>query len=135
MYEDSLEYIRIADLSPQNLAILVNKHKDIKESMHLIGIPFLYNSSGELVARIARIENIHAYIGKGHNLEGVRRLAWLKISSKVAVVPLDQMQQFLDVRANDLGNPYTSGPMKWDLKKSRIFFNDIFDDKPVEIYL
>jgi hypothetical protein len=69
-------------------------------------------------------------------MEGLRRLAWLKVLAGIEKVPLEKMQQFLDDHARDLGNPYTGGSMMWNPAKGSIYFNDLNTrKKPVEIFL
>lgn len=135
MYADFQAYIRLAELPAQKFAAEVKKREGENNGMRKIGFSFLYNPAGEILSVIGQSQGIPKYIERGYNLEGFRRLAWLKVLIKTENVPPEQVQQFLDAHTSDFGNPYTNGPMKWDLKKGSIFFNDLSDDKAVEILL
>lgn len=81
----------------------------------------MYNPTGEVLALIA-IPQLSAYIEKGHNIEGLRRLALLKVLAHAKRMSPERMQVFLDAHGADLGDPYTGKPMKWDAKNGRIFY-------------
>lgn len=92
-----------------------------------------FHITGTILADIAHVD-YSKYIERSHNLEGLRRLALLKVLSHRQRVLPEWMQRFLDAHAKDLGNPYTDGPMNWDPKKGSIYFMDVFGKKPVEIF-
>jgi hypothetical protein len=94
----------------------------------------LYNPTGEILALIS-IPHLSAYIETGHNMEGLRRLALLKVLAHAEGLPPQRMQAFLDAHAADLGDPYTSKPMKWDAEKRRIYFPRLSGEGSVELYL
>jgi hypothetical protein len=71
---------------------------------------------------------------KGHNLEGLRRLALLKVMSFAERIPPDRMQQFLEAHTAELGNPYTGRAMTWNPKAGSISFQDVSGKKTVEIF-
>jgi hypothetical protein len=136
MYAIYREKIRLAELPPQEFAIEFKNPQTSKyPSLRGIGIPFLYNPVGEILVIIG--EPLYGMpVSKAHNMEGLRRLAWLKVLAHIKRVSPEGMQQFLDDHARDLGNPYTGGPMMWDPTKRSIYFNDlIIRKKPVEIVL
>lgn len=136
MYAIYQEEIRLAELPPQEFAIEFKNPQTSKyRSFFCIGIPFLYNPAGEILVRIG-IPLYGMPISKAHNMEGLRRLAWLKVLAHIRRVSPEGMQQFLDDHARDLGNPYTGGSMMWNPAKGSIYFNDLNTrKKPVEIFL
>lgn len=135
MYADYQEFVHLAELPPQEFAQKMKKQKADK-TVRRIGLPFLYNPAGEFLASIGQsAPGIQKYIEKGHNMEGLRRLACLKVMARRENIPPEQMQQFLAAHVRDLGNPYTGGAMTWDAKSGSISFKDISGEKPVEIYL
>ena len=134
MYAHSQEFIRIAGLTPRQFADEVKRRESKKTSIPRIGLPFLYNPTGEILAVIGT-PSLTAYVEKGHNLEGLRRLSMLKVLSRQENVPRERMQQFLNSQSEELGNPYTGAPMTWDSKKGSISFIDISGEKPVEIFM
>lgn len=136
MYADYQEFIRLAELPPQEFAQKMQKQKVDKATIRRIGLPFLYNPAGELLASIGQnAPGIQNYIEKGHKLEGLRRLACLKVLAYKEHVPPVRMPQFLASHTRDLGNPYTGGAMTWDGEKGSISFKDLSGEKTVEIYL
>jgi hypothetical protein len=134
MYAYSKEFISIAELTPRQFADELTRRESTNKSTPRIGLPFLYNSTGEILAIIG-IPSFTSYIEKGHNMEGFRRLSWLTVLSCVEKVQPEQMQQFLNSHSKDFGNPYTGTPMTWDSKKGSISFTDISGERPVEIFL
>jgi len=135
MYALQQKYFRLAELPPQKFAIEVKKpHASKYYSFGRIGIPFLYNPAGEILVRMT-ISTNYLIIGAQHNLEGIRRLACLKVLAGMEKVPSEKMQPFLDAHARDLGNPFTGGPMTWNPEKRSIFFIGPLDKVPVEIFL
>jgi len=136
MYADYLEFIRVAELPPQEFAQKMKNQKTDKSAIRRIGPPLLYNPAGEFLASIGQsAPGIQNYIEKGHNLEGLRRLACLKVLAYRGQVPPERMPQFLASHARDLGNPYTDGAMTWDGIKGSISFKDLSGEKTVEMYL
>jgi hypothetical protein len=136
MYSDYQAFIRLAELPPRMFALVAKRQVAEKTSIRRIGIPFLYNPAGEFLASIGQsAPGIQNYIEKGHNMEGLRRLACLKVLIHKEKVPPDRMQQFLATHVQDLGNPYTGGAMTWDGKKKSISFKDLSGEKSVDIYL
>jgi len=136
MFDDYQEFIRLAELPPQEFAQKMKKQGADKTAVRRIGLPLLYNPAGEFLASIGQsAPGIQNYIVKGHNLEGLRRLACLKILVRREKIPPERMQQFLATHAQDLGNPYTGGAMTWDLKKGAISFRELSGEKSVEMYL
>jgi hypothetical protein len=135
MYAIYQEKIRLAELPPQEFAIEFRNPQTSKyRSLRGIGIPFLYNPVGEILVKIGG--PLYGMLIPAHNMEGLRRLAWLKVLAGIEKVPLEKMQQFLDDHARDLGNPYTGGSMMWNPAKGSIYFNDLNTrKKPVEIFL
>lgn len=134
MYAKLRDYIRLSELSPRQYAAEITRKKSEKSSTPRIGIPFLYNSAGEILAAI-ELPQYSAYNEKGHNLEGHRRLAMLKVLVHAENIPPVQMQQFLAAKAKELGNPYTGAAMTWDSKKRSISFKSLTGEKPIEMYL
>lgn len=134
MYADYRESINLAELPPQEFAQKVKEQKASKTAIHRIDLPFLYNPVGEFLAAIGS-PAFQNYIERGHDLEGIRRLACLKVLSRKEKVPLERMQQFLATHVQDLGNPYTGEAMEWDEKSRAISFPRLSEEKPVNIYL
>lgn len=136
MYAHYQEFIGLAELPSQEFAQIMKKQKVDKTTIRRIGLPFLYNPAGEFFASIGQTApGIQNYIEKGHNLEGLRRLACLKVLAHKEHVPPERMPQFLASHTLNLGNPYTYGAMTWDEKKGSISFKDLSGEKIVEIYL
>lgn len=136
MYSDFQEFIRLAELTPRMFAVEAKKGEADKTRIRLIGIPFLYNPAGEFLGVIGHsAPGFNDLIEKGHNLEGLRRLALLKVRARAENVPQERMQQFLNAHANELGNPYTGAAMTWEPKKSRMSLSRLTAEKPIEMYL
>ena len=134
-YANFQKYIRFAELPPQQYALAMKQHQEETEGISKIGIPFLCNPVGEILCTIGDLQGYTSYIEKGHNVEGLRRLALLKVLMRKERVSLNQVQPFLDAHASDLGNPYTGTAMTWDPKKGSILFDDTSGKKPVELFL
>lgn len=128
------EFARQAALMPQQYAEEQKRIAEPKADPFKIGLAGLYNPTGEILAQIA-IPQLSAYIGKGHNTEGLRRLAYLKVLAHADAVPPQRMQAFLDAHAADLGDPHTGKPMKWEGKNSCIYFPMFSGKGSVELYL
>jgi hypothetical protein len=136
MYADYQEFIRWAELPSQEFAQKMKMQKVDKATIRRIGLSFLYNPAGEFLASIGQsAPGIQNYIEKGHNLEGLRRLACLKVLAQKEHVSPERMPQFLARHTLNLGNPYTGGAITWDEKKGSISFKDLSGEKTVEIYL
>jgi hypothetical protein len=136
MYALQQKYFRLAELPPQKFAIEVKKSQASKYySFGRIGIPFLYNPAGEILVRMTTMPTYAPLIEERYNMEGRRRLAWLKVLVGMQKVPSEKMQQFLDDHSKDLGDPYTGGPMTWAPEKRSIYFIRPVDKRPVEIFL
>ncbi len=133
MYANSQDHIHLAELPPKEFAIKVKNLKRDKKAR--VGIPFLYNPAGEILSVIAQGVDTSIYIERGYNLEGLRRLALLKVLIHQENISSERTQQFLDIHASDLGNPYTGGPMTWDSKERSISFKQLSGNKSVEILL
>lgn len=129
MYADIQRRVRLAELPPEDFAIQA-KTEEIRKT----GIPFLYNPAGEILSIIGQSHG-SKYIEKGHNLEGLRRLAWLKVVAKQENIHPAGMQQFLDAQSTEFNDPYTGQAMKWDPEKDCIYFKQVTEDKPVEMFL
>ena len=128
------EFARQAALPPQQYAEEQKRYASRNAESYKVGIAGLYNLTGEILALIA-IPQLSAYIEKGHNMEGLRRLALLKVLAHAKRLPQERMQAFLDAHAADLGDPHTGKPMKWDAKNRRIFFQTLSGEGSVELYL
>jgi hypothetical protein len=128
------DYARQAVLPPQQYAEEQKRHAARKADSFKIGMPGLYNPAGETLALLA-IPQFFGYIEKGHNMEGLRRLALLKVLAHAEEVASERMPAFLGAHAAVLGDPYTSKPMKWDAKNRRIYFPALSGDGSVELYL
>jgi hypothetical protein len=134
IYEYKSELARQAALPPRQYAEEQERHAAREADSFKIGIPGLYNPTGEILALIA-IPQFSNYIEKGHNMEGLRRLALLKVLAHAEGLPQQRMQAFLDAHAADLGDPYSSKPMKWDAENRRIYFPTLSGEGSIEIYL
>jgi hypothetical protein len=132
MYSSLQKGIDLSAMTPQKFASEVAREKPVN---HLItDYSFIYNPAGVILASIAE-PNTSAYIEKGHNLEGLRRLAILIVLAKIENIAPKNMQQFLDAHKGDYGNPYTGAPMNWNGQKKTIGFKHLHDDKSVEVFL
>jgi hypothetical protein len=132
MYADWRTLIRLSELPPRTLAQEMQKYEKGGTVSARIGLPFLYNPAGEVLSVIGR-SNFPANMDKGHNLEGLRRLAVLQYLSRQEGVSPEGMQPFLDTHAADLGNPYTGRAMTWNPNTGSISFRDI-SGKTTEIF-
>jgi hypothetical protein len=132
MYEYYQEGIALSELPPRNFAASTPLKENTDSLIRNWSI--IYNPVGEILNGIAK-PNIAAYIRKGHGLEGLRRLALLKILANSEHVKPEDMQRFLEAHRANCSNPYTGESMEWDAPKKKIFFKQIDDDKDVEIYL
>jgi len=136
MYADYQEFIRLAELPSREFAQKRKKQEAEKTATRRIGFPFLYNPAGELLASIGQsAAGMQNYIEKGHNLEGLRRLACLKVLAYKEHVLPERMPQFLASHMRDLGNPFTGEAMTWDAKKGSISFKQLSGEKAMEMYL
>jgi hypothetical protein len=136
MFADYQEFIRLAGLSPQEFARNMKRQEAHKTTIRRIGLPLLYNPAGEFLAVIGQsTPGIQNYIEKGYNLEGLRRLACIKVLAHRQSVPPERMQRFLAAHVQDLGNPYTGKAMTWDATKGSISFKDLSGGKSTEMYL
>ena len=134
IYAISLEYRRLAEFPPHKFVVETKIFQSSKYyRIYRIGLPFLYNPIGEILVRIHPM--FTSMIGRGHDMEGFRRLACLKVLAGKEKVPSERMQKFLDDHAADFANPYTGGPMTWDPQKRSISFTGVDRKKPVEIFL
>lgn len=132
IYANVQKFQRIAGLSPQQYADEVKKPEFAATSNPRIGLPFLYNAPGELMAKLG-MPTYSSYIEKGHNLEGLRRLSLLQVLSRIDNVPPERMQQFLNSHSAELGNPYTGEPMTWNSGKPGISFKNLKGDSSTDI--
>jgi hypothetical protein len=135
MYACMQQLVRLAELAPERFAAEAKAYESMNTTFGKAGLPFLYNPAGEIMGVISQGQGNTKYIERGHNLEGLRRLAWLKVLAKKEHVLPEQMQQFLDAKSGEFKDPYTSGPMKWDRKKGFIYFKYGTEDKQVEMFL
>jgi len=116
--------IALAEMTPREYAQTLEADGTGLEEFGRIGVPFLYNGIGEILAAISTSASYGTYIESGHKLEGFRRLARLKVLAKDEQVAADGMPTFLARHAAELGDPYTGGPMRWNPQQARIEFND-----------
>jgi hypothetical protein len=133
MYGYNRDFIHQAMLSPPKYAEERQRQISQPAEMFKVGLPGLYNPSGELLAIIA-IPQLSSYIERGHDMEGLRRLAMLKVLACAEDLPIEKMQEFLNVHAADLGDPYTGQPMQWDAENRRIYFPKLSAEGSVELY-
>ncbi|PLX97480.1 MAG: hypothetical protein C0622_12975 [Desulfuromonas sp.] len=112
----------LASLSPRQFAQTLRVTPDCYENNWRMGLSFLYNPTGEILAVMASSISFSNFMESGHELEGIRRIAWLKILASREEVPPQEMPQFLQEHAAELGNPYTGKAMNWDAEQNRIFF-------------
>jgi hypothetical protein len=132
MYAHYEKSIDLAKMTPRNFALATElTGKDIAPIRNLA---LLYNPVGEILNGVAT-PNVAGYIGRGHEIEGVRRLAWLKIEAGNEKVIREDMPQFLETHKAAYGNPFTGEPMNWDAEKQRIFIQQPFKKTDLEIYL
>ncbi len=136
MFADYQDFIRLAGLPPQEFARNMRRQEADKTKVRRIGLPLLYNPAGEFLAVIGQSTPcIREFIEKGHNLEGLRRLACIKVLAHRQNIPPEGMQRFLAAHALDLGNPYTGKAMTWDAIKGSVSFKDLSGEIPLEMYL
>ncbi|WP_029909996.1 hypothetical protein [Pelobacter seleniigenes] len=116
------KYIDLAELSSRDFAQAVTDDINISKINPPLDASFLYNPVGEILTRLSPGNYFPVYIQHGLNLEGVRRMAKLKIMATTEKISPKEMSQFLKTHATDLGNPYTEEAMSWDQDKGKIFF-------------
>jgi hypothetical protein len=134
VYENWTRALALSKSNSQEYAKEVAALKGSSNVDHRFSIARLYNPAGEALAGLAEI-NAYRYIERGHELEGLRRLALLKILLRTEKISQSDIEKFLDSRKADLGNPYTGEPMKWDPKQQSLYFDKISGNGKVEIYL
>lgn len=129
--------IRFAEMTPQQF-VPEMKRRNEKPEQPKLGIPFLYNPLGEIMW----VWNLNGhyryylpYMELGHDLEGIRRLFFLKVLCHTENVPLEGMQQFLDSQKTDLGNPYTGNSMTWNSNENSISFSAYEGRQPSKVFL
>lgn len=135
MFAQVQDMVRLAELSPDKFAEKAQVLEDEREPPYRIGLPFLYNPTGEMLVLIGSSQGWHRYIEKGHNLEGLRRLAWLKILAHRERIQPENIGRFLNTASPDLKDPYTGGLMKWDQAKRSIYFPAVSKGNRVELFL
>lgn len=130
--------LQLAEMTSPQFA-LEQKKKGVGdlEGTRRIGIPFLYNPLGEIMAfrNAGNFPYYSAYVTIGHDMEGFRRLSCLKVLSRTEHIPREGMQKFLESHKTELGNPYTGDPMIWNPEKSSISFATFDGQRAVEIFL
>ncbi len=122
MYDNMRQLIALSKLTAAEYANDVNKAGIENSGLNKIGLSFLYDPVGEVLAQVYQGASFASYIERGHNLEGLRRLALLKIMIKEEQIPKMQIQPFLDRNAKELGNPYNGKAARWELHKGKIVF-------------
>lgn len=127
-------FIMLDELSPQQFAVEARNTANANGIRERIGLRFLYNPVGEILALIGK-GNISGYIEKGHDMEGLRSLALLKILIRTEKISLADIQTFVDSQPADLRNPYTDGPMKWDPDRKALYFDKLSGNGRVEMFL
>lgn len=135
MYANIRQLVRLAELPSEKFVSQAKAHEGEKNTFRKAGIPFLYNPLGEILSVIVQSQGHTTYIQRGHDLEGLRRLAWLKVLAKHENVRPEQMERFLNARSAEFKDPYTGGAMKWDANKGSIYFEHAIDDNRVEMFL
>jgi hypothetical protein len=133
LYENYNHLGRLADMTTRQYADKKNKYAQIRRK-DKIGFRFLYNPVGELLILMSRGQMVN-YIEKGHEIEGFRRLAVLKILLRTEKIPQSNIEKYLESRKSDLGNPYTGEAMNFDSKQQSLFFNKLSGDSRVEMFL
>ena len=133
IFADFQEHIELSQMTAQSYADVAARNSKSDTDSH-VKFSFLYNPVGEILATVSK-SNTSGYVEKRHNLEGLRRLALLKVLSGMESVATEDMQQFLDARKGDLGNPFTGAAMTWDSQKKSIYFKPVRDGKTVEVFM
>ncbi len=133
MYDNMRQLIVLSKLTAAEYANDVNNAGKDKSGLYKIGLCFLYDPVGEILVQVYQGASFTGYIERGHNLEGLRRLALLKTMIKEEQIPKEQIQQFLDKKAKELGNPYTGKAAGWEPQKGRIVFQGVTEKS--EIYM
>ena len=136
-YANSLDCIRVAEMSPQRFALELKNSRDDRDNPRRMGIPFLYNPVGEGVWALQTPfkRSYSSYIAVGHDLEGFRRLSWLRVLSHTENISSEAMPEFLESHKTELGNPYTGAAMTWNPERLSISFSAFEGRQPVEIFL
>jgi hypothetical protein len=125
---------KLSELTAEQYADEAGRKTMLGAGREKSGLRFLYNPAGAILILIGR-GHLTYYIEKGHNLEGLRRLAILKILIRQEKVHQADIQKFIDSRKSDLGNPYTGEPMKWDPKGRILYFDNLSQNGRIELFL
>jgi len=80
-----------------------------------------YNLSGRTLA-VSEVSDYGNELYLQHDLEGLRRLLWLKLAAQRQRLAPEQMPGFLRAQPPALRNPYTGLSFDWDARKSSIQF-------------
>jgi hypothetical protein len=134
IYDSYRQQKRLAKMAPEQFSAEVRNLTKANTGQNQSIVSYLYNPVGRILSEIGTMDHA-SFIKRGHNLEGLRRLALLKVMAHRESVSPDGMSRFLDSHRKDLGNPYTGEAMEWAPNKGRIFFRDISNEKPVEIFI
>lgn len=126
-------FIAASKMTPGDFAATIARKEKVDSRIRDWSV--IYNPVGEIILNTVSQPSIAGYIKRGHNLEGLRRLAQLKIMAAREGVEPSEMQRFLDAHRAEYGNPYTGESMQWDAGRKRIFLKQIDEDKDVEIFL
>ena len=127
---------QISGMTAPELTDCLQKHGG-NDPIHVrkFDLPFIYNPLGEAQAIKSYALQYTGYARRLHDLEGIRRLALVKLMvSKKRVTPTST-PAFLAAAGPKLSNPYTGEPMTWNYQRRTVGFTSPGTDKPVEMRL
>lgn len=127
---------QLAKLSAPALVEYMQKHGGIDPiQVRKFDLPFIYSPLGEAQAIKSYALQYTGYARRLHDLEGIRRLALVKLmASKKRVTPTST-PAFLAAAGPKLSNPYTGEHMMWNYQRRTVGFTSPGTDKPVEMRL
>ncbi|MDD2500437.1 MAG: hypothetical protein PHN92_06425 [Geobacter sp.] len=96
-------------------------------------LPFIYSPLGEAQAIKSYSLQYTGYTRKLHNLEGIRRLALLKLQVSEKKITPATMTTFLKTAGPELCDPYSGRPMTWFTDRKSIGFVSPGMEKPLEM--
>jgi hypothetical protein len=125
---------QIAGMTAPELAGYLQKHGGNDPiQVRKFDLPFIYSPLGEAQAIKSYSLQYTGYTRKLHNLEGIRRLALLKLLVSERQIAPAAMTTFLKTAGPKLCDPYSGRPMTWYPARKSIGFASPGMEKPLEM--
>ncbi len=127
---------QLANLSAPALVDHLQKHGVIDPiQVRKLDLPFIYSPLGEAQTVKSYSLQYTGYARRVHDLEGIRRLALVKLLANEKRITPTSIPAFLATAGSELYSPYTGKPMTWNNQRKTIGFTSPGTDKPVEMRL